>query len=73
MPRVPRGVGDFLLTRYPCRFTRWSAYMLFDVAVVTTAQSVTECAVPYRGTSLMRKRTPLGPNRRPMPRALRWS
>jgi len=27
----------------------------------------------YRGTSLTRKRTPLGPYRRPMPRALWWS
>ena len=27
----------------------------------------------YRGTSLTRKRSPLGPYRRPMPRALRWS
>ena len=25
-------------------------------------------AVPYRGTSLIKKRTPLGPYRRPMPR-----
>ena len=25
---------------------------------------------PYRGTSLIRKRTPLGPYRRPMPRFL---
>ena len=27
----------------------------------------------YRGTSLVRKRTPLGPYRRPMPRVLRGS
>ena len=27
----------------------------------------------YRGTSLMRKRTPLGPYSRTMPRALWWS
>ena len=27
----------------------------------------------YRGTSLTRKRTPLGPYRRPMPRVLWWS
>ena len=27
----------------------------------------------YRGTSLIRKRTPLGPYRRPMPRVLGWS
>ena len=27
----------------------------------------------YRGTSLIRKRLPLGPYRRPMPRALWWS
>ena len=26
----------------------------------------------YRGTSLMRKRHPLGPYSRPTPRALRW-
>ena len=28
---------------------------------------------PYRGTSLIRKRLPLGPYSRPTPRALRWS
>ena len=27
----------------------------------------------YRGTSSIRKRTPLGPYRRPMPRVLGWS
>ena len=27
----------------------------------------------YRGASLIRKRSPLGPYRRPMPRALWWS
>jgi len=27
----------------------------------------------YRGTLLIRKRTPLGPYRRPMPRVLGWS
>jgi len=27
----------------------------------------------YRGTLLIRKRTPLGPYRRPMPRVLAWS
>ena len=27
----------------------------------------------YRGTSLITKRTPLGPNRRPMLRVLGWS
>jgi len=30
-------------------------------------------AIPYRGTSLIRKRTPLGPYHRPMPRVLGWS
>ena len=29
--------------------------------------------VAYRGTSLIRKRLPLGPCSRPMPKALRWS
>ena len=29
--------------------------------------------VTYRGTSLTRKRTPLAPYRRPMPRVLGWS
>ena len=28
---------------------------------------------PYRHTSPVRKRTPIGPYRRPMPRVLRWS
>ena len=28
---------------------------------------------PYRGTSLIRNRTPLGPYSRTMPRALSWS
>ena len=27
----------------------------------------------YRGTSLLRSRTPLGPYSRPMPKVLRWS
>jgi len=30
-------------------------------------------SLSYRGTSLVRKRTPLGPYRRPMPRVLGWS
>ena len=29
--------------------------------------------LPYRGTSLTRKRTPPGPYSRPIPRDLRWS
>ena len=29
--------------------------------------------VPYRGTSLIRKRPPLGSYSEPMPRSLRWS
>jgi len=30
-------------------------------------------AIQYRGTSLIEKRPPLGPYRRPMPRVLWWS
>ena len=32
----------------------------------------TPAAAAYRGTSLIRKRHPLGPYGRPMPRALWW-
>ena len=56
------GVGIFLWARYPCSFSS-------NVGVVAlTLASIGVGA--YRGTSLMRKRTPLGPYSRTMPRAL---
>ena len=45
---------------------------MYSIAQISEAFDITTTAAmhAYRGTSLMRKRTPLGPYRRPMPGVL---
>ena len=50
----PSGVNVLSWARYPCSYGR----------------PINLIQVVYRGTSLVRQRTPLGPYRRPMPRVL---
>ena len=77
----PRGVGVFLWARYPCRRTsppRAPSSTVSGVRAVLTRGVKTRrlriqvgtTTWAYRGTSLIRKRTPLGPYRRLMPRVL---
>ena len=47
--------------------------VLLHVYFNITHRTLLDYESPYRGTSLMRKRTPLGPYSRTMPRGLWWS
>ena len=54
------GVGRVLIVEVPLYFWR----------DVVTPAILHETVFPFRGTSLTRKRNPLGPYNRPMPRVL---
>jgi len=60
-----------LVTLLAKGFAFWRRWLLNSTTVkMNTMTMLGKDDLPYRGTSLIRKRTPLGPYRRPMPRVL---
>ena len=67
-----------LSTRYPCKHiptvgSQGEAFSYERGTPVALRLRIPGAAGIYRGTSLFRKRSPLGPYRRPLPRVVWWS